>query len=85
MEGLWIRVLESIFIIFIIHELLINVFVKLIMPLISKGDTENPGFCYRSVSFSNIAINLSQYITNNLNTNTLYSCQHAWGTSKTTC
>ena len=46
----------------------------------SKGGIENPSFCYRPVSFNNIAINLSQYFTNNLNTSTLYSCQHAKGT-----
>ena len=46
----------------------------------SKGGSENPGFRYWLVSFNNIAINLSQYFTNDLNTSILYSCQHAWGT-----
>ena len=32
------------------------------------------------VSFNNIAINVSQYSKNDLNTSILYSCQHAWGT-----
>ena len=52
----------------------------LIVRLMSKGGTENPGLCYRLVSFNNIAINLSQDFINNLNTSILYSCQHAWGT-----
>ena len=52
---------------------------NMIMWLMSKGGTENPGFCYWFVSFNNIAINLSQYFTNSLNTNTLYSCQSCIG------
>ena len=50
------------------------------VPYVQRGGTENPGFCYGLVFFNNIAINLSQYFTNNLNTGILYSCQHAWGT-----
>ena len=57
---------------------------NMIVRLTPKRGTENSGFCYWFVSFNNIAINLSQYFTSNLNTlntsNLLYSCQHARGT-----
>ena len=53
---------------------------KVMMRLMSKGGTQNPGFCYWLVSFNNIAINLSQYFTNKLNTSILYPCQHTWET-----
>ena len=49
---------------------------------LSKGGTDTPDFCYWLVSLKNIAINLSQYFTNNLNTSISYSCQHTWGTSQ---
>ena len=51
----------------------VNTFkIWLIVWLMSKGGTENPGFCYWLVSFNNIAINLSQYFTNNLNASILF-------------
>ena len=52
----------------------------LIVQVMSKGGTENPGFHYWLVSFNNIAINWSQCFTNNLTTSIVYSCQCAWVT-----
>ena len=53
---------------------------NMVVQLMSKRDTENPGFYYWLVFFNNIAINLSQYFTNNINPSIVYSCQQAWGT-----
>ena len=54
--------------------------IRVIVQLMSKRDTENPGFCYWLVPFNNITINWSQYFKNSWNTSILYYCLHAWGT-----